>query len=321
MAHGLYSPRLSPGGRLCTVEPGIRAAPVGIVVRLPTSQRLELVSPSSYLFLDHMRLHMGSYDISIVIPTLDRPQELDACLQSLKAQAVQNVQIILLTERGPLARLRNQGLSQAVAPVVAFIDDDVVCSRRWLQSLLRVFRESPSVVGVTGPAYISETYRHNRDIFNSRFAGLYNRIFVGTQRLPGYLTNSGTFVPTPDYSYHGPVQFLEACNMSFRTEALKAVGGFDEAYGGVGDWSEPDVCFRLREVYGPHSLSFDPSVALEHRPSRGGAYLLRRPDAGQRLANYRLFAHRWVTPTWRHYLYLAFLYCYYSGQARCPLSL
>ena len=252
---------------------------------------------------------------SVVIPTLERNQELESCLQALDAQTEQRFERILITERGPLAALRNQGLSQARAPVVSFIDDDVVCSPTWLSSLLRVFRESPQVMGVTGPAIIPESSRPNRDIYRFRsLTWAYTTLFVYPEYRPGHLTTAGTFVPTPDYSYQGSVQFLEACNMSFRTEALKAVGGFDEAYGGIGDWSEPDVCYRLRLRYGNDSLYFSPTVWLEHRPSQGGAYLFRDADARQRLNNYRLFAKRWVPFTLRHRLYRAFLTGYYTWK-------
>ena len=254
---------------------------------------------------------------SVVIPTLERHQELESCLKSLDAQTEQRFERIILRERGALAVLRNEGLRQARAPVVCFIDDDVVCSPTWLSSLLRVFRESPKVVGVTGPAVIPESYRTNRDIYRFRsLTWAYTTLFVLPESRPGYLTTAGTFVPTPDYSYQGSVQFLEACNMSFRTEALKAVGGFDEAYGGIGDWSEPDVCYRLRLRYGNDSLYFSPTVWLEHRPSQGGAYLFRDADAQQRLNNYRLFSQRWVAPTVRNRLYQTFLWNYYTWK-RC----
>ena len=255
---------------------------------------------------------------TVVIPTLDRSQELESCQKSLEAQKGvphEAVEVILIKERGPLAQLRNQGLSQARAPVVSFIDDDVVCSPTWLSSLLRVFRESPQVMGVTGPAIIPESSRPNRDIYRFRsLTWAYTTLFVYPEYRPGHLTTAGTFVPTPDYSYQGSVQFLEACNMSFRTEALKAVGGFDEAYGGIGDWSEPDCAFRLRQRYGNDCLWFSPDARLEHHPSRGGAYLFRDADARQRLDNYRLFASRWVPPTLRHRLYRAFLTGYYAWK-------
>ena len=252
---------------------------------------------------------------SVVIPTLERHQELESCLRSLDAQTEQRFERIILRERGALAVLRNEGLRQARAPVVCFIDDDVVCSPTWLSSLLRVFRESPQIVGVTGPAIIPESFRPNRDIYRFRnLTWAYTTLFVYPEYRPGYLTSAGTFVPTPDYSYQGSVQFLEACNMSFKTEALKAVGGFDEAYGGIGDWSEPDCAFRLRQHYGDRSLWFSPSVRLEHRPSRGGAYLFRDQDARQRLDNYRLFAKRWVAPTVRNRLYRGFLTTYYTWK-------
>ena len=250
---------------------------------------------------------------SVVIPTLERHQELEACLASLAAQTEVRHEVILIKERGPLAHLRNEGLHQARAPVVSFIDDDVICPPRWLAGVLRTM-DSPQVVGVTGPAIIPHAYRCNRDLFRyKRLKHLHDWLFVDCKQ-PGVISRAGTFntlAAEEACSYEGTVEYLEACNMSFRTEALKAIGGFDEMYGGIGDWSEPDVAARLRLLYGNNSLWFSPSARLYHHPSQGGAYLLRDADARQRLDNYRLFATRWVPPTLHSRVYERFLITYY----------
>ena len=117
-----------------------------------------------------------------------------------------------------------------------------------------------------------------------------------------------------DCQYWGPVQFLEACNIAFRRDAILQLGGFDEAYLGVGDWSEPDLAFRVREKGG--HLLFTPRARLHHYPSRTGAYKKRRADSPRRLANYERFAKKWVKPHWRHTMYKGFLRLYYWAKER-----
>lgn len=251
---------------------------------------------------------------SVVIPTLNRKEELDACLASLSQQTEKRFDIILITDDAPLAVCRNRGLRQARAPVVCFLDDDVVCPPGWMASVLGAFR-NPSVNGVSGPSRIPESYRKNRVLYRYRWLrSIYDRFFVEPEHRPGHLTRAGTFVPDPDWSYEGEVQFLEACNMAFRTEALQAIGGFDEAYGGIGDWSEPDCCFRLRQRFPAQRLWFSPAADVEHRPSQSGAFIKRRPQSWIRLSNYHLFAGRWVRPSVRHDLYWLFLRTYYTGH-------
>lgn len=289
--------------------------------RLQTSQRQSLVSPFSYLLVPHIPLHMGNDTTllaSVVIPTLERHQELESCLWSLATQTELRHEIILIKERGALAALRNEGLRQARAPVVCFIDDDVICPPEWLAGVLRSV-QSPTIVGVTGPAIIPQAYRKSRDLFRYRFLKrLHDYAFVDTAQ-PGIISSAGTFntiAAEETCAYEGRVDYLEACNMSFKTEAIKAIGGFDEAYRGIGDWSEPDACYRLRLRYGNNCLWFSAAARLEHHPSQGGAYLFRNQDAKQRLDNYRLFASRWVASTLHHRLYRSFLYSYYAWK-RC----
>ena len=252
--------------------------------------------------------------VSIIIPTLGRTSSLRDCLESLWAQTFQDYEIIQVTEEGELAALRNEGAKRARGEYLIFIDDDVVCEPQWLESIVRIFRET-DVAGVSGPSYISREYRRNRDIF--RFPVLkwiYDLFFLdGKQSLPGHITKAGTWTTGAcDYkcSYEGPVDFLEACNSAYRADAFRLAGGFDEAYKGVGDWSEPDLAFRIRK--NGNNLWFSRDARLEHRPSCSGAFKKRLRDSRNRLANYELFASRWVKPHWKHDLYKWFLKTYYA---------
>lgn len=177
---------------------------------------------------------------------------------------------------------------------------------------MRVFDQSPRTLGVSGPAIISESNQLQRDLFRYRYIKLYyDGIFI-QHMVPGRLNASGAPTILPyDTGYEGPCDFLEACNMSFRTQAFKEIGGFDEAYGGIGDWSEPDAALRLRQRFPDGQLWYTSSAALEHRPSRTGAYLLRK-HTGARLTNYHLFRRRWVRPSLRSLLYTGFLHGYFK---------
>ena len=251
--------------------------------------------------------------VSIVIPTLEREDDLTECLKSLHAQTVQDFEVITLRERGPLSLLRNRGLHQARGRVVCFIDDDVRCPKDWLAHLLGTLR-TPGVAGVTGPALIPGEFQRQRDLFRHRSLKRFHDLLFLDHGNPAHIHRSGAASIFPeDTGYHGPCHYLEACNQAYRTKALRAVGGFDEAYGGVGDWSEPDVGLRLRQRFGPACLRYEPGCALTHLPSRSGAFLLRASDARQRLANARLFAARWVRPSWRARTYRGFLWSYYVG--------
>lgn len=252
--------------------------------------------------------------VSIIIPTFQRAESLNECLRSIKAQDFRDYEIILITEEGELAQLRNQGASRAAGDYLLFIDDDVVTSPGWLAAIIRTFEERPDCAGVSGPAVITRKFRRNRDIFSFKlFKLLYDLWFCGRKRrLPGHITRSGAWTTgacDAACAYEGPVQFLEACNMAFRSDVFRNHGGFDETYRGVGDWSEPDLSFRIRrDGYG---LWFSRDAKLEHRPSKSGAFKKRKSDSSNRLSNYELFAKRWIEPCWQHTLYKLFLKIYY----------
>ena len=168
--------------------------------------------------------------------------------------------------------------------------------------------------GVSGPSIITDDFRLNRDIFKyKKLKKLYDWFFLeGMEDLPGHITHSGTWTTGANNAscmYDGTVDFLEACNMAYRSDIFKQVGGFDESFKGVGDWSEPDLSFRVRKA--GWRLWFNRNAKLYHKPSRTGAFSRRIKDSSNRIENYMLFASRHVRPSWRNTMYKLFLRSYY----------
>lgn len=253
--------------------------------------------------------------VSIIIPTLKRQESLEKCLQSIGKQTFPDYEVILVTEEGSLAELRNQGARRAKGEILVFTDDDVIVSPQWLHAIVSSFASNHRIAGVSGPALITQEFRRNRDLFNIKWAKyLYDVFFCeGRQRLPGHMLRSGawtTGASEGDCNYEGRVDFLEACNMAFRADIFNQLGGFDTEYKGIGDWSEPDLSFRVRRA--GYDLWFSRDARLEHQPSRSGAFKKRRADAKNRMANYELFSRRWIRPCLRHTLYKLFMRTYYE---------
>lgn len=197
-----------------------------------------------------------------------------------------------------------------------FIDDDTFCPPTWLESLVAGFHDD-RIGGCSGPAIIKEEYRCNRDIFSHKLIKkTYDLLFLeGRESLPGHITRAGAWTTgacDEECAYEGEVQFLEACNMAFRADIFKILGGFDESYKGVGDWSEPDLAFRFRRA--GFKLWFSRDAKLYHEPSKSGAFNKRKGDAPNRMGNYELFSKRWVKPCFRHTLYKWFMKGYYAYQ-------
>ena len=252
--------------------------------------------------------------VSILIPTIGRKECLSKCLQSINNQSFTDYELILEEEEGSLTKIRNQAAKKAKGEYLVFIDDDVITTEDWLKSIVGAFSFG-DVFGVSGPSVIPDRNRKERDLFKwKKIKMLYDALFLGRRAsLPGHFTKSGAWTTgacDESCRYQGEVEFLEACNMSYRRDVFEQVGGFDESYKGIGDWSEPDLSFRVRKLGG--RLIFIQGAKLYHFPSRSGAYKKRKADSGNRLGNYMLFSKRWIKPCFSHSLYKLFMRSYYA---------
>ncbi len=157
---------------------------------------------------------MSDPDISVVIPTRDRPEALARCLRAVLAQETRRSYEIVVVDdgsgvdppddprvhvlrspgRGP-ATARNIGLHSARGAVVLFTDDDTIPAAQWLEAAAEALDRDQAAVGVEGP---TETPAYD---------ALYERSVSNGQ--PGaYFT----------------------CNIAYRRSTLLEEGGFDELF-------------------------------------------------------------------------------------------
>ena len=115
--------------------------------------------------------------VTVVIATRNRPERLDACLDTILALDYPAFDIVvvdndpttsdtveLVSARGAatgrirylredrrgLGAAHNRGLAAASGSIVAFTDDDVAVDRHWLSELAAPFVADPGVAGATG---------------------------------------------------------------------------------------------------------------------------------------------------------------------------
>jgi glycosyltransferase involved in cell wall biosynthesis len=118
--------------------------------------------------------------ISIVIPTLNRPQSLVKLVESLKKQAVsvpfeilvvynssaeaantslrstQNLKVLFAPQKG-VNRARNRGISAACGAIILFIDDDCEpCREDFLQQHWDLHIQNPKLIAIGGPYQLPE---------------------------------------------------------------------------------------------------------------------------------------------------------------------
>jgi glycosyltransferase involved in cell wall biosynthesis/GT2 family glycosyltransferase len=211
--------------------------------------------------------------ISVVICafTFDRLQVMGESLDSLRSQTLAPHEVVLVIDHAPelmeearrlwpdvkvvanrekrgLSGARNTGVAEAGGEVVAFLDDDAIADRRWIERLAAAYAD-PNVLG----------------------AG-------GTVRPRWVEGKPGWFPPEFDWvvgcTHSGmprelaPVRNLVGANMSFRRAPLLEVGGFSHDLGRVGTLpvgcEETDLSIRVHQRWPQAEILYDPDAEVEH---------------------------------------------------------
>lgn len=251
---------------------------------------------------------------SVVICSYKRPDALRKCLESLKRQTV-DFELILCTERGNLVELKEKSWRKASGDVIVFIDDDIVIpNTTWLEEMVEWLEKCRSIVGITGPTIVPPNYLKNRDILkDTLFRKFYNWFFLdGLGKFPGTISKCG--VNTWGGNYFNTkqttqwVDFLEPSQFAVRKKDLETIGGFDLGFTGVAEWCDVDLCYRLKKF---GNLMFDPKLWVFHYPVKGDVVYNLRLETKSRYENYCRWADRYVSKSWKHWVYRAFLKVYF----------
>ena len=194
--------------------------------------------------------------VSLIVNTTDRAGPLETLLRSLVHQSYSHFEVIVVVGptkdntlevlskyegrirvlRCPEANLcqsRNIGLLNARGDIVAFIDDDAVPSRRWMEQLARLF-ENPDIDATGGVVYLAHPARPRVQHRIGMTSSLAEQVNVRSSWLE--------HIVPPGHGYQW-VSRMMGTNMAFRRRALLEVRGFDEFFEWVYD--EADLALRL----------------------------------------------------------------------------
>lgn len=198
----------------------------------------------------------GKPSVSVVVNTTDRAGPLRTLLRALEHQSYTNFEVIVVVgptrddtlemlsayddrvcvlrcPRANLSQSRNIGLKATRGDIVAYIDDDAVPCRNWLQQLVRLF-EDEAVDGTGGIVYLIHP---NQPIIQHRI-GIVSSLAEQHDVRSSWLDQ---FVPEGEgLLWTGRMM---GTNMAYRRRALLEIGGFDEFYEWVYD--DTDVAVRL----------------------------------------------------------------------------
>jgi GT2 family glycosyltransferase len=218
--------------------------------------------------------------ITAIVPTYQRPKDLERCLEAFKKQT-RFLDEIFVTVRDtdvktwkflesynaaplPLQALKvnvpgvvaamNCGLEAATGDIIAFTDDDAAPHPDWLERIEAYFLKDEKIGGVGGRdwQYVGNEIKEPGE-----------RKVVGQMRWHGLVIGNHHLAVGESQE----VYVLKGVNMSFRRTAIADLR-FDERMRGTGAQVHFELAFSLRLKQAGWKIIFDPKVAVDHFPAQ-----------------------------------------------------
>ena len=231
--------------------------------------------------------------ITVAVCTKDRPESLARCLASLAMleYPVHEVLVVDNASTDPAVKkiamecraryvheprvgldwARNTAIEHAAHGIVAFCDDDVQVSPRWLHGIAAGFAD-PRTAVVTGlvlPAELETSWQWEFERYGGMAKGF--RPFSVDHEL---LAESEWFTSS---------RWGVGANMAFRRDVARAVGLFDVGLDvGTASGGGGDIEMLWRIVAAGHRLRYMPDAWVRHAHRRDRASLIRQIDANGR---------------------------------------
>lgn len=235
--------------------------------------------------------------LSVVIPTYNRPVLLARLLDSLANQDIEPEQFLVLVvsdgstdhtqsylksfcethasftwytqpNQGP-ASARNFGLARIDTDYVAFTDDDCIADPGWVRSVLRLFDEQPSLLGMEGRT----------------------------------ITIREQMTPFTHY-VEGDGDCFASCNVAYRRQELIDLEGFDTRF----FYGNEDVDLAWRMMKKGHVVFNDRMVIVHPPVPRSFFKFVRHPETyGVEILLYQNHPERYVQTKKHTPLYVIFL--------------
>lgn len=197
--------------------------------------------------------------ISVVICSYNGSHTIRDCMEGLLSLDYPNFEVIVINDGSTdnlaeivseypfklintpnmgLSNARNTGMLAATGEIVAYTDDDAHPDPHWLKYLAASFLKT-NHAGIGGPNIAPQDDGEIAECVANAPGGPVHVLINDTE-----------------------AEHIPGCNMAFRREALKAIGGFDPQFRTAGD--DVDVCWRIQEK--GWTLGFSsPAMVWHHR--------------------------------------------------------
>lgn len=144
---------------------------------------------------------------------------------------------------------RNRGVELAEGDIVAFIDDDAVADKRWVEELVKMYEEYDAIAagGKIEPLWLAEKPKWLPEEF--------------------YWMIGATHLGFPEKITE--VRNTFGSNLSFRRDVFLELGGFNPEMGGIKgrrmlQGGETELCERMRKRFG-RGVIYNPNAVVYHK--------------------------------------------------------
>lgn len=214
--------------------------------------------------------------VSVVIPTLERPEVLLNTLEDLLRQNYPNFEIIVVDQSDKINRkvqdfveqnkkikfihlkqkgtpgAKNIGAKKAKGEIILFCDDDVKIENK---DLIR---------------------EHIKNYQDKKVGGVGGRVLMKGDKSTEEIKEVGKFkffglkiINNFNADFKTDIEHAFGCNESFSKKAFEKAGGFCTLFGGTAYLEEPDLCLRIKKQ--GYKMIFEPRAVLHHlQASEGG---------------------------------------------------
>ena len=240
-------------------------------------------------------------ELTVLIPSRERPERLQRCLDSILACEYPADRISLIVvdnapetdatrlvvesyaDRAQIrylredatgsASARNRGLREVETDLVAMTDDDTVVDRRWLTEVARSFDRHPAAATVSGlllPMELDTQAQMWFEEYGGFSRGFDRRRFDLGENRPA---------DEPLFPWTTGL-FGTGNNFAFRTAAIREIGAFDAALGnGTPALGGVDSEILLRTILRGHTIVYEPHAVVHHAHRPDYAALRRQIHA------------------------------------------
>lgn len=224
-------------------------------------------------------------DVSIIIPTYNRPNELRDCLESILKQSVKPMEVIVVDDgnlgdpplkqefisvgiqyilfkkdRPGLTESRNVGVKLAKGQIIFFLDDDVVLFPDYVEQILKVYKERDGFIGGVGGYIDNEPPLRSRDLVKHYI----EMLFLAWSPREGRVLPSGFSTPLGESPFPfrdiTEVDFLSGGVSSFHRKIFEEYS-FTERYHDIALNEDQDFSVMVSRRY---PLFVNPNARLLH---------------------------------------------------------